>query len=115
VKARRDSSIERWPPSKTRIRTLIEEATVDAYGDSEQRTGFLTMMEEHLAVPFETGILGVRVTVERIDLTDDEQIVAICCRGRLRQRISILDLPLPRPLPAGAEWIEAYRAWIRGR
>jgi hypothetical protein len=57
----------------------------------------------------------VRVAVEQILLTDDEQIVAICSRGRLRQRISILDLPLLRPVPDGAEWIEAYRAWVRGR
>jgi hypothetical protein len=39
------------------------------------------MIDEHLAVSFETEVLGVRVTVERIDLTDDEQIVAICSRG----------------------------------
>jgi hypothetical protein len=105
---------ERWPPSRARIRALIQEAVVDAYGDEEQRTAFLTMLDEHLAVPFETEILGVHVTVERIELTDDEQIVAICSRGRLRQRISVLDLPLPQPVPAGAEWIEAYRAWVRG-
>lgn len=112
---RRADAGDRWPPSKARIRALIEDAVVDAYGDEEQRTGFYTMLEEYLAVPFETEILGVGVTVEEIRLTDDEQIVAICRRGRLRQRISILDLPLPRPVPTGAEWIEAYRAWIRGR
>jgi hypothetical protein len=56
--------------------------------------------------------LGVDVTVTSIDLTDDDQIVAICARGRSRQRIPILDLPLPTPLPEGAEWIEAYRHWL---
>ena len=25
------------------------------------------------------------------------------------------DLPLPTPMPAGAEWIEAYRLWLGGR
>jgi hypothetical protein len=79
----------------------------------EQRTGFFTMLEEHLAVPFDTEILGIRIAVKGIELTDDGQIVAVCARGRLRQRISILDLPLPRPVPAAAEWIEAYRAWAR--
>jgi hypothetical protein len=29
---------------------LITEATVDAYGDAEQRGGFHTMIEEHLAL-----------------------------------------------------------------
>jgi hypothetical protein len=47
-------------------------------------------------------------------MTDDEQIVAICRRGRTRQSIPILELPLPDPRPAGAEWIEAYRSWAVG-
>jgi hypothetical protein len=72
------------------------------------------MIEENLAVPFTTQVLGVPVTVERVDLTEDEQIVAVCSRGRHRQRLPILELPLPNPLPEGAEWIEAYRAWFTG-
>ena len=54
--------------TKTRIAEMIERATVDAYGDSEQITGWLTMIEENLAVPFETEALGVLITVERVDL-----------------------------------------------
>jgi len=72
------------------------------------------MLEERLGLPFETEVLGVSVTVERIDMTDDEQIVAICRRGRSRQSVPILDVPLPKLLPEGAEWIEAYRRWARG-
>jgi hypothetical protein len=26
--------------------------------------------------------------------------------------IRVVDLPLPAPPPAGAEWIEAYRRWL---
>src|SRR5438093_4234146 len=54
----------RWPPSGTRLKQLIEEAIVDAHDDSEQRAGLLTMLEESLALPFETDMLGVSVTVE---------------------------------------------------
>ena len=72
------------------------------------------MLEDNLALPFETEVLGVPVTVERIDLTDADEIVVICRRERRRQTIPILDLPLPMPPPAGAEWIEAYRHWARG-
>lgn len=99
------------PLTKTRIAEMIERATVDAYGDSEQITGWLTVIEENLAVPFETKVLGVAITVERVDLDGGEQIVAICRRGRARQSIPIINLPLPTPLPGGAEWIEAYRHW----
>ena len=88
-----------------------QEATVDAYNESEQTTGWFTMIDENLAVPFETTVLGVQVTVERVDLNESEQIVALCKRGRNRQSLPILDLPLPTPPPDGAEWIEAYRQW----
>jgi hypothetical protein len=94
---------------------LIEEATVDAYGDAEQLVGFVTMIDRHLAVPFQTSVLGADVTVTRVDQSEIGNIVAICRRGTSRQRIPILDLPLPDPLPKGAEWIEAYRSWARGR
>jgi len=100
--------------SKGRLAAMIEEATVDAYGESEQTTGWYTMLEEHLALPFDTTVLGVLVKVARLDLRGDNDIVAICIRGRKRQSVPILDLPLPSPKPVGAEWIEAYRRWVRG-
>jgi hypothetical protein len=55
------------------------------------------------------------VKVEKLDLTDDNQIAVICTRGKSSQRIPILDLPLPKPPPKGAEWIDAYRRWGCGR
>jgi hypothetical protein len=100
--------------AKEKLREMIEEATVDCYNDSEKVSGFFTMFEDNLRVPFETLVLGVPVVVEQVDLTDREEIVAICSRGRDRQSIPILDLPLPTPPPEGAEWIEAYRLWFRG-
>ena len=97
--------------SKARLAEMIEEATVDAYGESEQTTGWFTMIDQNLAMPFETTVLGVPVRVERIALNASEQIVAVCRRGRNRQTLPILDLPMPNPPPEGAEWIEAYRQW----
>jgi hypothetical protein len=105
----------RWASSRARLDRLVEEATVDAYNDSEQRCGFFTILAERLALPFETEVLGARVTVERVELTEADEIVAICRRGRSRQTIAILDLPLPTPPPDGAEWIDAYRYWARRR
>ena len=98
-----------------RLDELIEEATADAHDESEQTVGFYTMLEEDLTVPFRTEVLGVEVVVERLELTDDDRIVAICARDRARQHISILDLPLPDSPPGGSEWIHAYRRWARGR
>jgi hypothetical protein len=90
---------------------MIEEATVDAYGESEEITGWYSVLEEHLALPFGTTVLGVVVKVVRLDFRGDNDIVAICTRGRERQAVPILDLPLPSPRPVEAEWIEAYRRW----
>ena len=100
-------------PSDARLDEMIEEAT-DAHGESEQIFGFYTMLEDNVATPFATEMLGVEVTVERVDMTEDEQIVAVCSRGKSRLRVPILDLPLPTPPPGGAEWIAAFRRWARG-
>jgi hypothetical protein len=94
---------------------LIEEATVDCYNESEEVTGLFTMLEENLVVPFLTTMLGVEVTVERVDLNKADEIVAVCRRGRERQRVPVIDLPLPDPKPKGEEWIDAYRRWARWR
>jgi hypothetical protein len=49
---------------------LVEEASVGAYGESKQRVGLLAMIEQHLACPFETEILGAAVLVEHVDVND---------------------------------------------
>lgn len=105
----------RWPPARARLEELIAEAILDANGEAEERGGLYTMIEEHLALPFVTEVLGMAVTVERIDLRASDEIMAICRRGKIRQAIAIVDLPLPSPPPTGTEWIEAYREWaLRG-
>jgi hypothetical protein len=101
--------------SKSRLIELVEEATVDAYGESEQVSGFYTMLENDLHLPFDTQILGVTASVESIDITEDDQLVAVCRNGTAQQRISLQELPLPSPLPEGAEWILAYRYWKTGK
>lgn len=93
---------------------LIAEATVDCYNESECVTGFYTMLEEHLTMPFQTVVLGVDVTVTGLDLTEDGHITAVCTRGTATQRVPLLDLPLPMPKPEGGVWIDAYRRWAIG-
>ena len=101
-------------PSISAIRTMIEEATVDAYDEGEQAMGWQYSFDEYLELPLITRVLGVEVKVERVELRDDNSIVAICKRGREQQAIPILDLPLPKPPPPGWEWIAAYKYFCRG-
>ena len=116
TKRQREHSAGQQPRlSKARLDELVEEALVDAYGESEQVTGFYTMMENDLRLPFETEILGMTVIVEGIDITEDDQLVAVCLKDKTKQRISLSELPLPSPLPKGSEWIAAYRYWQTGK
>jgi uncharacterized Zn finger protein len=102
-------------PSRALLEKLIETATLDCSNESEECTGLFEMIHEHLDIPFMTTVLGVAVSVTAIDVTADDQIVAVCRRGRDLLRISVLELPMPDPRPRGAEWIDAYRHWARPR
>jgi hypothetical protein len=112
---RQRPSNRRSSASPSRLERMIAEATVDCYNDREQAMGLFNMITENVSLPFATTVLGLPVAVERIDLNDAGEIVAVCARGPERQRIPIVNLPLPSPRPEGTEWIEAYRRWAKGR
>src|SRR6266852_6796831 len=101
--SRRDTARKNTRWNKPHLDALIAEATLDAYGESEGVGGFFTMMEDSLALPVETEVLGVKAIVERIDMNEDGTVVAVCRHDGKRQRIPILNLPLRSP--EGAEWI----------
>lgn len=101
--------------SPPHLNKLIEEATVDCYDTMEQASGFFNMIEENLALPFATRVLGVEASVVAVEMDDDGSLEAVCERGGERQRIGLKNLPLPSPPPSGAEWIAAYRRWTCGR
>ncbi len=53
---------------RAELGAMVAEAIVDCYNEEEQVSGFFTMIDDSLAVPFETSVLGMIVTVERVDL-----------------------------------------------
>lgn len=97
--------------SDERFRELVDEATVDAYGEGEEAGGWLTMIDDHVGFPFDIELLGVNVTVVGVDMTDACELVALCRRGKNRLKVSLLELPPPSPPPKGVEWIEAFQRW----
>lgn len=101
--------------TRRQLDKLIEEATVDCYDKEEQASGFFTVIEEKLALPFATRVLGIAVTVVAVEMDQDGSLKAVCEHGGERQRIGLTDLPLPSPPPSGTEWIAAYRRWVYGR
>lgn len=92
--------------------TLIEEAIVDAYGEDEQRSGFLVMMEENIPVPFSATIAGSRIQVTKFDM-DDRRIFVHCERYGKTYSIDVLDIE-PVVGTRGAKWLAAYRKWCYG-
>ena len=56
-----------------RLDALIEEVTVDAYGESEQATAFLTALEEYLSLPFGATVLGEAVVFRRASAKDADR------------------------------------------
>jgi hypothetical protein len=113
--AKRERATPSRTPSPRRLDALIEEVTVDAYGESEQATAFLTVLEECLALPFGATVLGEAVVLEKIDLSEADELIAVCRRRGKRQKVRLLDLQLPVPRPEGAEWVAAYQRWARRR
>jgi hypothetical protein len=96
--------------SEADLDALVALATVDCCNEDEELAGLAVTLQDNLAGPIQTTVLGVTVTVRKIGYTESG-IVAICVRGKHRQAISVLDLPLPDPPPRGAEWIAACRQW----
>lgn len=98
-----------------RLRLLIGEATVDCYDEWEQASGFLAMIEDHLTCPVMAHVVGEPVQVVGFDNAEGgTDIVALCKRRGKSYKIGILSLEWDGKPPKGAEWVEAYRAWLRG-
>ena len=71
-----------------RLDSMIAQATVDCYNDTEMATALLLAIQENLALPFSTQILGLTVNVTDVDVNEAGEIFALCKHGGKRQRIS---------------------------
>ncbi|WP_316783713.1 hypothetical protein [Streptomyces sasae] len=98
-------------PTTAALDAMVAEAIVDAYDEYEQLAALQAVIEDRLALPFDTVVLGVTVTVTTVQFRSGGGIVALCGRGRHRQAIGLLDLPVLEPAPEGWAWVEAYRHW----
>ncbi|EQD74447.1 cytoplasmic protein [mine drainage metagenome] len=98
-----------------RLRKLIEEATVDANDEYEQEAGFLNEFEERLRCPFRGLVVGEWVDVQKFDVGEGGRgLLAVCRRHGREYRVHITELEWMGQPPEGAEWIEAYRLWLKG-
>ena len=88
---------------------------MDAYGEDEQHGAFLVMLEDRVACPFTALVVGEEVDVRGFDWAGaPHEIVALCRRKGRTYRVSVTALQWVGRRPAGAEWLDAYRAWLKG-
>lgn len=93
---------------------LIEQVTVDAYGDYEQLTAFWQCFEDTARFPFPATVVGAHVDVVDVDFPGDERrgLVAVCRRDGSQHHVSLLDVAPcgPMSLPT-RRLLDAYRRW----
>jgi len=93
---------------------LIEEITVDAYGDDEQLWAFRQAFEDDVALPADGFVIGEPVSVIAVDYDGNERrgLTGRCQRedGSVYV-VAVSEVVLPRA-SAGARYIAAYRRWL---
>jgi len=87
-----------------------ELATVDAYGDDEVATGWMTCLEEVLSGIDSVKVLGQDVRLTGFDIERENAVVAICRNGKKIARISLSSIEWPKLNKAQQLWL---RAWTR--
>jgi hypothetical protein len=101
-------------PKRGALEDVIEQITVDAYGDAEQLWAFRQAFEDDLTVPCAATIAGAPVTVVKFDFDGNERrgLTATCrLRDGSQQTISAADVQLP-PGDPGERYLAAYRKWM---
>jgi hypothetical protein len=100
-------------PSDYELDELIEQITVDAYGD-EGYWSFLQAIEDEVRFPFTASLVGAPVVVTGVDFDGDERhgLVAAVEREGSSATISILDLDLAEPEQPATRVVAAYRRWL---
>jgi len=99
-------------PSPAQLQELIGEATIDCFGEDEEHTGLLTMIEEYVVCPFRATVIGEPVEVTGFRWPDSGYgLLAVCRRNGKTHPVDIDSLEWIEPLTEGYEWIAAYQAW----
>ncbi len=93
---------------------LIEEITVDAYGDDEKLWAFRRAFEDHVTVPCDGFVVGESVSLIEFDYDGNERrgLTARCRReDGSEHAVAASDVVVPKR-SSGARYIAAYRKWL---
>ena len=96
------------------IQDCIELALVDAYGDDEQATAWLTCIEEMFGRFDRVKVLGQEVALEGFDLADGVTVIAVCRQGKRKAQVALESVEFPGLTPIEARWLKAWKQFSRG-
>ncbi len=93
---------------------LIEEITVDAYGDDEQLWAFRQAFEDDVTLPADGFVIGEPVSVVEIDYDGNERrgLTAKCRREDGSEHVVAATEGVLPGGSSGARQIAAYRKWL---
>lgn len=92
---------------------LIEQITVDAYGD-EGYWSFRQAFEDHVDYPLAATVIGAETTITGIDFDGDERrglVARVTSDGRT-WIVSLLDTGVPDTELRFSRLARAYRRWL---
>ena len=100
-------------PDLAALDALIDELTVDAYGDEEQLIAFLTGAEAALVVGEIATVAGVEIRIVAVDCGPEARrgLIAVCERDRRRSELSLADIAFGELSELG-QVVAAYRWWL---
>lgn len=90
----------------------VEVIIVDAYGEGEQYTAFLTVIEDEVRLPARGSLLGSPVTIVEFDYDDGPRGIMVRCEGEHGGgEVALADIAFPPGTVAA--WIHAaYRRYL---
>jgi hypothetical protein len=93
---------------------LVEDITVDVYGDDEQLWAFRQVFEDEVPLPANGFVIGEPVSVVKIDYDGNERrgLTAQCRReDGSKYLVAAADVVFPEG-SSGARYVAAYRKWL---
>jgi len=93
---------------------MVEEITVDAYGDDEKFWAFRQAFEDNVELPADGFVIGEPVSVIEVDYDGNERrgLTARCLRQDGSEHVvAVSEVVFPKS-SAGARHIAAYRKWL---
>jgi hypothetical protein len=85
---------------------VLDIILVDCYGEDEECTAFLTVLEEEMGLPMTASLLGAPITVTKLDYQDPARgLVAHCDGPHGSGDVALADLAFPADTVAA--WLHA--------